>query len=64
MNEHAERSFHSFCLVLCVIAIAWAATKGCATVYDPKSITADAEARIKMHDAFKNDPIPSPSPKQ
>ncbi len=63
MNEHSERAVFYFCLSLCVIAISLMAARGCSIVYDPASIKADADARIRMHDAFKNDPIPSPTPK-
>lgn len=61
VNEHDKIAVTGFWMVCCVIVLAWASVRGCATVYDPASLRADADARIRLYQAFK-DPSPRPSP--
>lgn len=43
-------------LAVMVIAICMASVKGCQAVYNPESIRAETEQRIKIHQAFKVGP--------
>lgn len=55
MNENKAVSAVSVCIFMSITVICWACVRGCDRVYNPDTIRADAESRVKLHDAFKHE---------